>query len=125
MPCKVILADSRIVIHKFLALADQTLLLETKSEGYDICPMESYDSGKVKKILKLLLKAEINMVISVGTGFENGPRFCVSCEEIWCLEKFYLARRFPAAQPPHNNSLSSVSIVISSEARNLPVFSGH
>lgn len=60
--------DKRVTIHKSVALAAQTFMLSVKAEGYDTCPMEGFDSKRIKKFLKLPRKAQINMVISVGKG---------------------------------------------------------
>lgn len=64
--------DMRVVAHKSSALAAQTFMLAMANEKYDTCPMEGFDSIKVKKILKLPFGAEINMVISCGIRGEEG-----------------------------------------------------
>ncbi len=64
--------DMRVVVHKTCALAAQTFMLAMANEQYDTCPMEGFDSRKVKKILKLPYGAEINMVISCGIREEEG-----------------------------------------------------
>ena len=64
--------DMRVVVHKTCALAAQTFMLAMANEKYDTCPMEGFDSRKVKGILKLPHGAEINMVISCGMRAENG-----------------------------------------------------
>lgn len=64
--------DTRVVVHKTCALAAQTFMLAMTSEGYDTCPMEGFDSRKVKRLLKLPLGAEINMVISCGIRDDRG-----------------------------------------------------
>ncbi len=64
--------DTRVVVHKTCALAAQTFMLAMANEKYDTCPMEGFDSRKVKDILKLPHGAEINMVISCGIRDENG-----------------------------------------------------
>jgi len=64
--------DMRVVVHKTCALAAQTFMLAMANERYDTCPMEGFDSRKVKSILKLPLGAEINMVISCGIRDEKG-----------------------------------------------------
>jgi nitroreductase len=64
--------DVRVVVHKTCALAAQTFMLAMASEKYDTCPMEGFDSRKVKKILNLPFGAEINMVISCGIREEQG-----------------------------------------------------
>ncbi len=64
--------DMRVVVHKTCALAAQTFMLAMADEMYDTCPMEGFDSIKVKRILKLPYGAEINMVISCGIRDEKG-----------------------------------------------------
>jgi len=59
-------SDMRVVVHKTCALAAQTFMLAMANESYDTCPMEGFDSRKVKSILKLPLGAEINMIVSCG-----------------------------------------------------------
>lgn len=63
--------DMRVVVHKSCALAAQTFMLAMANEKYDTCPMEGFDSKKVKRILNLPMGAEINMVVSCGIR-ENG-----------------------------------------------------
>jgi nitroreductase len=64
--------DVRVVVHKTCALAAQTFMLAMANEHYDTCPMEGFDSRKVKSILNLPFGAEINMVISCGIREEHG-----------------------------------------------------
>ena len=64
--------DTRVVVHKTCALAAQTFMLAMANESYDTCPMEGFDSRRVKSILKLPLGAEINMIISCGIRDEHG-----------------------------------------------------
>lgn len=64
--------DVRVVVHKTCALAAQTFMLAMANEKYDTCPMEGFDSRKVKHILKLPMGAEINMVVSCGIRDEKG-----------------------------------------------------
>ena len=59
--------DIRVSGHKSLALAVQTFMLSIQAEGYGSCPMEGIDSKRIKKWLKLPRRAQINMVISVGS----------------------------------------------------------
>ncbi len=78
--------DVRVVVHKTCALAAQTFMLAMANEGYDTCPMEGFDSKRVKKILKLPCGAEINMIISCGIRSENGiwgDRMRVPFEEVY------------------------------------------
>jgi nitroreductase len=64
--------DIRVVVHKTCALAAQTFMLAMANEKYDTCPMEGFDSRKVKRILNLPYGAEINMIISCGIRNEKG-----------------------------------------------------
>jgi nitroreductase len=79
-------SDLRIVAHKSAALAAQTFMLSMAAEGYDTCPMEGTDTLRIKKILKLPLKSEINMVISCGIRKPEGvygERFRIPFEEVY------------------------------------------
>ncbi|MFN8282018.1 MAG: nitroreductase family protein [Chitinophagales bacterium] len=72
IPREVTATDMRIVVHKSAALAAQTFMLSMKAEGYDSCPMEGFDSTRVKRFLKLPSGAEICMIVSVGTAKPEG-----------------------------------------------------
>jgi nitroreductase len=77
--------DMRIVMHKTAALSAQTFMLSMQAEGYDTCPMEGFDSLRLKRFLKLPRRAEINMVIAVGPGKPEGvygPRARVNNSEV-------------------------------------------
>lgn len=78
--------DMRIVMHKSCALAAQTFMLAMSEEGYDTCPMEGFDSFRVKRLLELPYSAEINMVISCGIRVPEGiwgDRFRLPFEEVY------------------------------------------
>lgn len=78
--------DVRVVVHKTCALAAQTFMLAMASEKYDTCPMEGFDSRKVKRILNLPNGAEINMIISCGIRSETGvwgDRMRVPFDEVY------------------------------------------
>lgn len=64
--------DMRVVVHKSLALAAQTFMLSMTSEGFDSCPMEGFDSKRVKAFLNLPEGAEIGMIVSVGLAKPEG-----------------------------------------------------
>lgn len=64
--------SKKVTIHKSIALAAQTFMLSVKAEGYDTCPLEGFDSKRIKKLLKLPRRAEINMVIAVGKAATDG-----------------------------------------------------
>jgi nitroreductase len=78
-------ADQRVMVHKSCALAAQTFMLSISAEGFQSCPMEGFDAVRVKKHLNLPAGAEINMIVSVGKGTEEGvwgPRFRVPYEDV-------------------------------------------
>ena len=79
--------DMRVVVHKTCALAAQTFMIAMANEGYDTCPLEGFDSKRVKKLLNLPYRAEINMVISCGIRKDNegiwGERCRVPFEEVY------------------------------------------
>lgn len=78
--------DTRIVVHKTCALAAQTFMLAMANVGYDTCPLEGFDSRRVKRILKLPYGTEINMVISCGIRDEQGvwgDRVRIPFEEVY------------------------------------------
>jgi nitroreductase len=57
---------------KSTTLACENLMLAFRAHGYDTCPMEGFDSWKVKSALNLPCKAEIAMIISAGRRAEGG-----------------------------------------------------
>ena len=79
--------DARIVAHKSCGLAAQTFMIAMANEEYDTCPMEGFDSKRVKNILNLPSGAEINMIISCGKRKGNegiwGERFRVPFDEVY------------------------------------------
>jgi nitroreductase len=77
--------DLRTIVHKSAALAAQTFMLSMTAEGYSTCPMEGFDSAKVKKMMNLPAGAEINMIIGMGVGMKEGvygKRFRIPREEV-------------------------------------------
>jgi nitroreductase len=79
-------SDMRVVVHKTCALAAQTFMLAMANEKYDTCPMEGFDSKKVKLILNLPYGAEVNMIISCGIREEKGvwgDRMRIPFEEVY------------------------------------------
>lgn len=66
------MADMRVWAHKTTALACENIMLGFSAHGYDTCPMEGFDSARVKKILGLGCHSEICMVISAGKRAKNG-----------------------------------------------------
>jgi nitroreductase len=70
-------ADIRVWSQKSAALASENFMLAIRAQGFDTCPMEGFDSKRVKKILGLGCGAEICMIVSVGkrgNGGVYGPR---------------------------------------------------
>ncbi len=79
-------SDMRVVAHKSAGLAAQNFMISMAAIGYDTCPMEGSDTGRVKKILGLPWGAEVNMVIGCGVKDEKGiytPRFRVPFETVY------------------------------------------
>ena len=79
--------DMRVVVHKSCALAAQTFMIAMANEGYDTCPLEGFDSRRIKRILKLPRGAGINMVIPCGIRKGNkgiwGERGRVPFSEVY------------------------------------------
>jgi nitroreductase len=76
----------RIVAHKSTALAAQNFMISMAAIGYDTCPMEGFDSKRVKNILNLPSDAEITMIISCGIRDEKGvygAQFRVPFEDVY------------------------------------------
>ena len=79
-------SDMRIIAHKSAGLAAQNFMVSMASLNYDTCPMEGFDSLRVKKILHLPSSSEINMLIGCGIREENGvygERFRIPFEEVY------------------------------------------
>lgn len=79
-------SDMRIVAQKSAGLAAQNFMVSMAAIGYDTCPMEGHDSLRVKKILGLPSKSEINMVIGCGVREEHGvygPRFRIPFDQVY------------------------------------------
>lgn len=79
-------SDMRIVAHKSAALAAQNFMISMAAINYDTCPMEGFDSLRVKQIIGLPKSSEINMIIGCGIRDENGiygERFRVPFEQVY------------------------------------------
>ena len=79
-------SDMRIVAHKSAGLAAQNFMVSMAAINYDTCPMEGFDSLRVKKILHLPPSSEINMIIGCGIREEQGvygERFRIPFEEVY------------------------------------------
>jgi len=78
--------DIRIIGHKSTALAAQSFMISMAALGYDTCPMEGFDSVRLKSLLKLPKSAEISMVIGCGIREEDGlygERFRLPLKEVY------------------------------------------
>jgi nitroreductase len=79
-------SDMRIVAHKSAGLAAQNFMISMAAINYDTCPMEGFDSLRIKNILHLPASAEINMILGCGVRDENGvygERFRIPFEETY------------------------------------------
>jgi len=79
-------SDLLVIAHKSTALAAENFMISMAAKGMDTCPMEGFDSKRVKKILGLPKSAEISMIIGCGYRDNNGiygPRFRVPFEEVY------------------------------------------
>ena len=79
-------SDIRVVAHKSATLASQNFMISMAGFGYDTCPMEGFDSLKLKKLIKLNSKSEINMVIGCGIRLKEGvygERFRIPFDDIY------------------------------------------
>lgn len=66
-------ADMRVWAVKSTALACENLMLSLRSQGFDSCPMEGFDSRRVKRLLKINSSgAEVVMVLGVGAALPEG-----------------------------------------------------
>ncbi len=66
------IADMRVWAVKSTSLACQNIMMGFSAFGYDSCPMEGFDSSRVKKILNLKRGDEVVMVISAGKRAKKG-----------------------------------------------------
>ncbi len=65
-------AQLKIWAVKTTALACENFMLAMRAQGYDTCPMEGYDSARIRRILKLPCDAVPVMVISAGKRAKGG-----------------------------------------------------
>lgn len=74
------LRDRQETAIKSCALACENFMLAIAAQGFDTCPMEGFDSSRVRKVLQTRCSETIVMVISVGERTERGiwgPQFRV------------------------------------------------
>ncbi len=63
---------------KSTCLAAENIMLAFRAHGYDSCPMEGFDSHRLKKLLDLPRRSSVTMVIGAGKRASNGvygPRY--------------------------------------------------
>lgn len=65
-------AGMKLWAAKSSALACQNFMMGITAQGFDTCPMEGFDSKRVKSLLDLSCSDEVVMVISVGKRADNG-----------------------------------------------------
>ena len=79
-------SSKRVLACLLLIQLSQNFMMSMAAQGYDTCPMEGFDSKKLKQILNLPAAAEINMVISCGIRKPDGiygERFRIPFEEVY------------------------------------------
>ncbi|MGL5111343.1 MAG: nitroreductase family protein [Flavobacterium sp.] len=79
-------SDMRIVAHKSAALAAQNFMISMAANNYDTCPMEGFDSLRIKQLVGLPNSCEINMIIGCGIRDQNGiygERFRVPFKNVY------------------------------------------
>ena len=84
-PREVSSSHMRIVAHRSVALGAMTFMHSIAAEGFDSCPMEGFDSSRLRKLIGLPSSAEFSMVIAIGARTEKGvygPRLRVPIEEV-------------------------------------------
>lgn len=72
--------------HRSVALAAMTFMHSISAEGFDSCPLEGFDSARLKKLLGLGWGAQISMVVAVGKRGKKGiygPRFRLPMKEVF------------------------------------------
>lgn len=78
--------DMRTVMHKSCGLVAQTFMLAMSEVGYDTCPLEGFDSWRVKRLLHLPYSSNINMVVACGIRLPDGvqgDRFRLPLSEMY------------------------------------------
>jgi len=65
-------SDLKVWAAKSCALACENIMLGFRSYGYDTCPMEGFDSKRVKAILNLKSTEDVVMILGVGKAVSGG-----------------------------------------------------
>lgn len=71
-------ADMLLWAVKSTSLACENIMLAFRAHGFDTCPMEGFDSRRLKKLLGLPHRSFVTMVIGAGKRAPNGvygPRY--------------------------------------------------
>ncbi|MFV5696353.1 nitroreductase family protein [Flavobacterium sp. LB3P122] len=79
-------SDMRIVAHKRAGLTAQNFTISVLAINYVTCPMQDFDSLRIKKILHLPASSEITMIIGCRLPKEQGvygDRFRIPFEEVY------------------------------------------
>ena len=79
-------SDMRIADHNSAGLASQNFMISMAGYSYDTCPMEGFDSIRIKKNLNLSKSSEINMIIGCGIRSSKGvygKRFRIPFEKVY------------------------------------------
>lgn len=66
------LADMRVWAVKSASLAAENLMLAARAQGFDSCPMEGFDSLRIRALLNLPSDAVVAMVVSLGKRAKEG-----------------------------------------------------
>lgn len=64
--------DMNLWAAKSCALACENLMLAFRAHGYDTCPMEGYDSHRVRKAMRLSSSKKIVMIVGAGKRADGG-----------------------------------------------------
>ena len=71
--------------HRSVALASMTFMHSISAEGFDSCPLEGFDSRRLKALLGLPRGAQISMVVAIGKRVKKGvygPRLRLPIESV-------------------------------------------
>lgn len=66
--------DMRTVIHKSLGMVVESFMLAMSEAGYDTCPLEGFDSLRVRRILGIPHGAQVSVIVSCGVRLPKGVR---------------------------------------------------
>jgi len=84
-PREVTTHKMHVSAHRSAALAAMTFMHSLTAEGFDTCPMEGFDSARLRRLLNLPRSADLSMVIAVGRRAEKGvygPRLRLPMDQV-------------------------------------------